>query len=63
MTRIPSQYRPNTTPCWLAPAWGPRHGGPKKTGNKGIRGRFGAPAVAQAAVGYLGQGQAHGVFQ
>jgi hypothetical protein len=35
----------DTTPCWLAPAWGPRqkvpgevtrHGGPKETGNKGM---------------------------
>ena len=38
----------DTTPCWLAPAWGPRqkipgeatrHGRPKETGNKGIRGQ------------------------
>jgi 1-acyl-sn-glycerol-3-phosphate acyltransferase len=38
---------PYTTPCWLAPAWGPRqkvpgevtrHGGPEETGNKGITG-------------------------
>jgi hypothetical protein len=40
----------DTTPCWLAPAWGPRqkipgeatrHGRPKETGNKGMRGQGG----------------------
>jgi hypothetical protein len=51
----------DTTPCWLAPAWGSRqkvpgevtrHGGPKETGNKGMS-RRGGPGGGELPGGPL----------